>query len=160
MTEPPGEVGDGRAHVRRPVLVAVLPLERWKALGNLRRRRSKRHAVSEIGSAIAEREELAAKLVGSAKRIKDECSTLENALDAVAPTRGQHVAELRRAVVEPIIDELDAHLALRLCKLADGVDDDHRDLGHEDGEVPRRPLDDPHQAKRRSTDDDPLEAQA
>jgi hypothetical protein len=55
MTEPPREIGHRRTYMRGPLLVAVLLLEPWHALGEFFCRRRKCDAVAQIGAAIAER---------------------------------------------------------------------------------------------------------
>ena len=79
---------------------------------------SKRYAIKQVSATIAKREEFALEQVSATERREHESLSIEDALHPLAPTRGQHVTKLHRAVVEPTVDKLETSIPLHFRKVS------------------------------------------
>jgi hypothetical protein len=77
---------------------------------------SERDAVGEVGAPIAEGEKLTFEQVSTAQSVKSNGNTDKEPLNSLTPAFWKHINQLRRPIVQPIIDKLYTQLALVLRK--------------------------------------------
>jgi hypothetical protein len=87
MTNPFRDVGDGVAHVLRPVWVSVLKLQPRKHIVEFIRGGSKGDAIIEIDAAITQSKKLGAQQIMSTKTAKMQGRAVENILQTFLPAR-------------------------------------------------------------------------